>query len=252
MSGLGRRSHYRKHLTDSVWNDFPEPDYADGELIAKVVGTRGSNQFEIVVSQPPSNHKQCYDDNYDNMDDSKNRNDGSLPHLMSVQEKNATTIIVKKDKDSSTDKISQLAILPAKFRKLVWLKRNDFVIVNSGDSLDEAVSPGDISGGIRYMIKNILYKEQVKNLKQKKLWPNCPFFSESDEEEKQIKNKPIVELNNQDAISEQLEKKEDCFINKQNEESEIVYDDSSYNDEYFVNTNRVSKLIIDDSDTDSN
>ena len=47
MAGLGRRTHYRKHLTDSIIHDFPEP--GDNECIAKVVATRGSNQFDIIL-----------------------------------------------------------------------------------------------------------------------------------------------------------------------------------------------------------
>ena len=48
MAGLGRRTHYRKHLTDSVLFDKPEPQ--ENERIAKVVATRGSNQFDVLVA----------------------------------------------------------------------------------------------------------------------------------------------------------------------------------------------------------
>jgi hypothetical protein len=48
MAGLGRRTHYRKHLTDAVLNDLPEPK--EHGRIAKVVATRGGNQFDILLS----------------------------------------------------------------------------------------------------------------------------------------------------------------------------------------------------------
>jgi len=86
MAGLGRRTHYRKHLTDSIIYDYPEP--GDNERIAKVVATRGGNQFDIL-----------------------------LP-------------IDAKDADAQQPQ-GQLAILPTKFNKLVWVKRNDFVIVET-------------------------------------------------------------------------------------------------------------------------
>lgn len=145
MSGLGRRTHYRKNLTgrsvarplcpcsstplfvlrldavichvpDQVLYDLPEPE-TERDSVAIVVGTRGSNQFDV-----------------------------RLPH---------TTKAV-------------LAILPTKFRKLVWLKRNDFIIVETVNE-DETE---DGKEGIRYMIKHILYKDQVQHLVSKNLWPS--------------------------------------------------------------------------------
>ena len=41
MAGSGRRSHYRKHLTDAVLHDLPEPDETIGQRIARIVGSRG-------------------------------------------------------------------------------------------------------------------------------------------------------------------------------------------------------------------
>lgn len=43
-----RRTHYRKHLTDAVLHDLPEPK--DNEKIARVVSTRGGNHFDICVA----------------------------------------------------------------------------------------------------------------------------------------------------------------------------------------------------------
>lgn len=54
-----------------------------------------------------------------------------------------------------------LVSMPPKFRKNVWIKRGDFVVV-------KAIEEGD---KVKAEIVTILYKEQIKNLKTEKLWP---------------------------------------------------------------------------------
>jgi probable RNA-binding protein EIF1AD len=178
MAGLGRRTHYRKHLTDSVLNDLPEPK--DDERIAKVVSTRGLNQFDILVASNDS--------------------------------------VVE-------DRTPQLAILPTKFHKLVWVKRNDYVIVQTGDDASK-----DDDGGIRFIISHILYKDQVKHLKSENLWPTNDLEFQKDA----------------GAHDEETEApKED--------DDGIVYGDDYYDsdnqndDDLFVNTNHLARLEIQDS-----
>ena len=200
MSGLGRRTHYRKHLTDSVLYDYPEP--ASNECIAKIIATRGSNQFDIQLAKSYPDPKKNSDEKSCN--------------------------IQQPDYSSKNDS-TELAILPTKFRKLIWLKRNDFVIVqyatddiansdskneklqvnesstlpskDETDTLDRTVSD-DISkitaaapsqsdnngictssvggGGIRYMITHILYKNQIQHLRTTGLWPtHDPIFQDT-------------------------------------------------------------------------
>ncbi|CAJ1952466.1 unnamed protein product [Cylindrotheca closterium] len=180
MAGLGRRTHYRKHLTDSVLNDLPEPK--EIEKIAKVVSTRGLNQFDILVASQGD--------------------------------------------EVDANRTPQLAILPTKFHKLVWVKRNDFVIVETGD--DSTENGDDKKDGIRFMISHILYKDQIKHLKSKSLWPvNDPEFeSEAGEE--------VIE-------------------DPKEEDDGIVYGNDYYDmgeendDDLFVNTNRLARLEIQDS-----
>ena len=61
-----------------------------------------------------------------------------------------------------------LAMLPRKFRKLIWVKRGDFLIVASATS-DITVLKGK-KGAVKYCIQHILYKEQIKDLKRKQMW----------------------------------------------------------------------------------
>ena len=186
MAGLGRRTHYRKHLTDSVLHDLPEPK--EDERIAKVVSTRGLNQFDILVAGG----------------------------------------------DDAKDRKPQLAILPTKFHKLVWVKRNDYVIVQTGN--DDAANGKDDDRGIRYIISHILYKDQVKHLKSKDLWPtdDTEFLGDAD-----------GTSDEDDAPKE--------------EDDGIVYGNDYYDtdgeandDDLFVNTNRLARMEIQDSsDSDS-
>eukprot|EP01083_Nonionella_stella_P044703 120289_1 len=201
MSGLGRRSHYRKHLTESVWNDLPEP--TTNERIAKVLGTRGSNQFELIIGP----------------------------------ETPASVVL---------DKTPQLAILPTKYRKLVWLKRNDYVICScaaeddgAGDTAAEG--RGD-EGGIRYMIKHILYKDQVKHLKEKGFWPKDEIFSDDVNVKKETLYPDETEGHDADCVSENGDS-----ANVEDNEG-IVFDNAD--DDYFCNMNRISKLKVDDSSSD--
>lgn len=188
MSGLGRRTHYRKHLTDKVLNDFPIP--TEDESIAKVVATRGGNQFDIVL--PGGSNEQ------------------------------------------------QLAILPTKFRKLVWLKRNDFVIVQTAkdDIVGETEGNQDAvkaveTGSIRFMISHILYKDQVKHLKSEGLWPeDDPGFNDATADHE------VVEVN---AAAD------DGIVY----EAEFDSSDDDVDRDLFVNTNRIATLAVDDSSSES-
>jgi len=259
MSGLGRRSHYRKHLADSILNDYPEP--AQNERIAKVVGTRGSNQFDVVVSP-------------------------------SIQESNSGNDV----ENNNLNTTPQLALLPSKFRKLVWVKRNDYVICScaqSEDLLDEKtdgsssttikpLNPSQNSsttvksteGGIRYMITHILYKDQVKHLKDENKWPLHPFFEDKNIDLKcydknkesdtraNVKNAVKVKEQESHKSGQSVEKKvattNDRYDDEESECNEDVVNDNidgivyqnDYDDNFLVNTNRIAKIKICDSSSE--
>jgi len=207
MAGLGRRTHYRKHLTDSIIYDMPEPE--ENEKIAKIVATRGGNQFDIILP------KESPDENTTTVEQG--------PHL---------------------------AILPTKFNKLVWIKRNEFVIVETAHDDDAGVvteesrsNDGTVAsedtGGIRYIISHILYKDQVKHLQSKGLWPT---------KDAEFATEKIGLCSN--TREETNESTDDSAASKQDDG--IVYDMGYEGDELLVNTNRLSALKVDDSsDSDS-
>jgi probable RNA-binding protein EIF1AD len=198
MAGLGRRTHYRKHLTDAVLHDTPEPE--EDERIAKVVGSRGSNQFDILLA--------------------------------------LTANTATHPPENEIERTPQWAILPTKFRKLVWVKRNDFLIVKTG--IDDIEEDSDVkkkkaeeeTGSIRYIISHILYKDQIKHLCAKGLWPtHDPEFATDNV----IKDDDDDESDSSDG-----------------DDDGIVYDNAYGADEdddadLFVNTNRIAKMAIQDS-----
>jgi probable RNA-binding protein EIF1AD len=209
MSGLGRRTHYRKHLTDAVLNDLPEPK--DYERIAKVVATRGGNQFDIIVAL-----------------------EKTQTQLVQVQ------LRVQAVGEQAPPRTPQLAILPTKFHKLVWIKRKDYVIVKTGDQEEDKEDTTDNNsnkkddGGIRFIISHILYKDQVKHLQSKGLWP---------EEDPEFSTGRVRDGGDDDDEGEE---------DSPDEDDGIVYntgydDDTDNDDDLFVNTNRVKKISIQDS-----
>lgn len=64
-----------------------------------------------------------------------------------------------------------VTMLPTKFRKLIWVKRGDFLIVAEGDG--EATVATGKKGAVTSIVEHILYKDQIRNLKSKNLWCVC-------------------------------------------------------------------------------
>ena len=64
--------------------------------------------------------------------------------------------------------VVELAMLPNKFKKLIWVRRGDFVIATS--STDECTTATGEDVKVRYMIKHILSKEQIKHLINAEIW----------------------------------------------------------------------------------
>ncbi|TYZ61666.1 hypothetical protein PybrP1_010665 [[Pythium] brassicae (nom. inval.)] len=117
MSGSGRKSAYRKGVTDKVLYDAPEPK--ENEQIVRVVGLRGGNLFEVADALGTRS----------------------------------------------------LTLLPAKFRKLIWIKRGDFLIVASSD--EAATGKKKKKTAVSSNVEHILYKDQIKHLKSANLWPEA-------------------------------------------------------------------------------
>lgn len=85
--------------------------------------------------------------------------------------------------------------MPTKFRKNIWVKRGDFILV-------EPITEGD---KVKAEIVKIMNKDSIKYYKENKLWPE-----EFDDDKKQIKN---------------TDSDDDLFVNT-NHKNVIAYDDS--------------------------
>lgn len=248
MAGLGRRTHYRKHLTDQVMYDLPEPD--ETHRIAVVQSCRGGNMFDVIVASPrdtpcderdgAGEEKEKIDDDENDVNNSPEPRRSLLPSHDGAEDEGSG-----RPPELQIDRSPQLAFLPTKFRKLIWIKRNDFVIVGCGDEgkddeqniKQQSGSNSESGGGFRYVITNILYKDQVKHIKSKGLWPVSDPLFEDEARESQDENQ---------LDEEYLQESE----GGQYEENGIVFEDP-YADDLMVNTNRISTLRVDDDSSDS-
>ncbi|EQC32968.1 hypothetical protein, variant [Saprolegnia diclina VS20] len=196
MSGAGRKSGYRKGVTQDVLYGEPEP--VAGELIVQVKSLRGGNLFEV---ETPTGDKG-------------------------------------------------LAMLPTKYRKLIWIRRGDFLIVSGADDAKK--------GAVNFSVEHILYKDQIKNLKAKDLWPDV--FVE--DETKREYDESLSALADKVADVSQGNGKVDKFGNTiegaMGDESDEDDDDSESDDDHpddlmFVNRNRMGGHYahVEDSDESS-
>jgi len=111
-----------------------------------------------------------------------------------------------------------LVSMPTKFRKNVWIKRGDYILVS-------LISEGD---KVKGEITSILYKEQIKYIRNQGAWPT---------------GFDIV------PPSEELSKLKVGSVEEDSTEEEGSHEDSD--DDIFQNTNRpVYDASSEDSDTD--
>ena len=105
--------------------------------------------------------------------------------------------------------------MPTKFRKNVWIKRGDFVIVTPIEEGDK----------VKAEITTILYKHQIKHIKSENLWPTG--FQSQDEEE--VGDLSKLSIKDKEADSEEDDSEED-------------------DSDLFVNTNRPVQEVSEESE----
>jgi len=91
-----------------------------------------------------------------------------------------------------------LVQLPTKFRKTVWVKRGNYVIINRPTAWD------NMQYKVKAMVQHILFPDQIKYLKNESLWPK-EFGVESPVQEA----KPNVSK----KTNEEEEEDDDLFVN---------------------------------------
>lgn len=93
-----------------------------------------------------------------------------------------------------------LTSMPTKFRKNIWIKRGDFLIV-------DPIKEGD---KVKAEINSILYKEHIKQLRNEGLWP----ASFSDPVTESTESQPKKESGNAGSEQESEEDSDsDLFVN---------------------------------------
>jgi len=172
----------------------PPYSYSSGPMGESV--NTSSISIDIIYDETASNEKPDVTNNNTDHDKDETQLSSQRPDLPSHNQQNSPNHHHHHHKLKP-----QLAFLPTKFRKLVWIKRNDFVIVDCGDeepteshknnvlatsetltqtqstsATNNGGSGSGSGGGFRYVISHILYKDQVKHIKYKGLWPDDPFF----------------------------------------------------------------------------
>ncbi len=267
MSGLGRRSHYRKHLTEEILSGFPEPE--DGDCIARVVCSRGGNIIEVDVSSDDLDDEGlavvCVASDEvgveDTSGDAKVGTDRAEEEGVAVVSSVDVEEVEKsegEEKKKDTDYLSCLALLPTKFKKLIYVKRGDFVIV-SGSSGTVQTRGEQGEGKVRFMVKHILFQDQIRHLKSLEgVWPSCfegegvdivggdsgdgsgPSKEASTSSHQVVSNDGITYSTDDYGVP-------DTYNQNSEDEDGVTGED---NDPLFVNTNRLAALRMHEDESD--
>lgn len=285
----------------------PSPSSSSSGISGESVNTSSNSTDNNISDETASNEKPDATNNTNDHDEDESQSSSQRPNLPSHNQQNSPN----HHRHPHPKLTPQLAFLPTKFRKLVWIKRNDFVIVDCGDeeptesqnhynhnnnnntfatseTLAQTQSTtatnnggGGGGGGFRYVISHILYKDQVKHIKSKGLWPDDPFFSTEEPGSGNIHNTVVVadevervalgekdgeghrEKNVEESDDEEDEDLERRGHDENEEEVEEerdyrggAYDDNGIvfedplADDFLVNTNRIANLRVDDSSSD--
>lgn len=97
-----------------------------------------------------------------------------------------------------------LVSMPTKFRKNIWIKRGDYVIV---DPIEEGEK-------VKAEISFILYKDHIQYLQKQQLWPEG-FKEELSEQEKTNKqqHKEEEDKDEEEDVSDSEDDESDLFVN---------------------------------------
>lgn len=69
-----------------------------------------------------------------------------------------------------------LCQIPTKFRKTVWIKKGNYIIIREAPGMKYSERK------IRAMVNHVLFRDQIKHLKERNLWPK-EFVTEEEREE---------------------------------------------------------------------
>lgn len=167
MSKVNKRKHVMKEMQI---DDFDPP--GPNQQIVRILGSRGNNLHEVESAEP----------------------------ITTTSPDNEAG-----DADTSTDRF--LVTMPTKFRKNVWVKRGDFVIVEQIDEGDK----------VKAEIVRIITPQHIKEFTKDGIWPD-KFSTKNNNV-----NKGDVPSNSDDDDDDDLFKN----TNRQHHQAESDEDDES-------------------------
>jgi len=128
-----------------------------------------------------------------------------------------------------------LCLLPAKFRKLVWIKRGTFVI--AAVSKNDYETTTGAKGRVKFTVAHILFKQQIKHLQEKGLWPKEFPTDESavktdanpsgDEGDDDSLDEMFVNPNRRNGAAQMIESDSDSSEGEEEEETFVTIDDAT-------------------------
>ena len=81
--------------------------------------------------------------------------------------------IALKDEEVAAKASDHLALLPSKYRNVIWIKTRDFLIVDGGVRKEEDEKDAAEAGSkVQFIVKAILNKKQIKHIKKSGKWPS--------------------------------------------------------------------------------
>jgi len=81
-------------------------------------------------------------------------------------------------RDQGASPRAQLALLPNRFKNVIWVKRNDYLIVKGsseeahGDAPTAASPAESSSSGVQWEVQHVLSKDMIKHLRSVAKWPD--------------------------------------------------------------------------------
>ena len=134
----------------------------------------------------------------------------------------------------------QLALLPTKFNKLIWMKRGDYVIVTESEG--QFTTASGKQNGVSSLIQHILMKDQIQYIKKQGLWPK---------EWEEAESVAVETVKEEKKEKDDKEKEEEGVEVEQEEEKEEEEDsDSDFGLEENPNRRRFYVESDDDDDDD--
>ncbi|KAJ3071554.1 putative RNA-binding protein eif1ad [Quaeritorhiza haematococci] len=199
----------RKRAALKVYEGFHEP--TESQRIAQVLQFRGKGLLDVVT--PRSSGSPTLEDNATVTPAQQETTSGG-----SALTETAET---QRPQGNGTETETILVALPARFKNLVWLKRGSYVIIDA--TLNNTKVVGEIV--------HVLFPDQIKQLKNKGLWPKSFETSAIPKDATSETTAALTKL----SLEESIEDSRDTQIDTPAGRSD---DDEDEDADLFVNTNR--------------